>query len=244
MADCLRMDVGGPDIDLERAIRQHDDYCRLLERCGATVRTLPASPDFPDCVFIEDTAVVLDEAAILCSMGHPARRGEPAGVAPELQHLRDAVHRIELPATIDGGDILRVGRRILAGLSSRTNAAAIEALAGIGRRYGYSVEAIPIGGCLHLKSACTALPDGRLLANPAWLKGALPEGFDIVPVPPDEPHPANVALVGETICAAAAYSSKVGMLREIGFRVETVDLSEFAKADGCVTCLSLLFDSP
>jgi dimethylargininase len=173
-------------------------------------------------------------------MGHPSRRDEPAGIEPVIRRRRD-VRRIELPATIDGGDVLRVGRRLIVGVSGRTNAAAIEALAAAVLPFGYQIDSVPVTGCLHLKSACTAFPDGRLLANAAWLDVQALRQYEIVPVPDDEPGAANVALAGETVCAAAGHPQTEDLIRGLGFRVETVDLSEFAKADGCVTCLSLLF---
>jgi dimethylargininase len=239
MADCLRMHAG-PSIDLDIASRQHAGYRRMLERCGAVVETLEVNGHLPDCVFIEDTAIILDEIAILCSMGHSSRRDEPARIEPFIRRHRD-VHRIELPATIDGGDVLRVGQRLIVGLSGRTNAAAIEALQDAVRHYGYQIDPVQVTECLHLKSACTALPDGRLLANTAWLDGKSLRHYEIVLVPHDEPDAANVALVGETVCAAAGHPHTEDLIRGLGFRVETTDLSEFAKADGCVTCLSLLF---
>lgn len=239
MADCLRMHAG-PSIDLDLALQQHAGYRRMLERCGAVVETLDINRHLPDCVFIEDTAIILDEIAILCSMGHPSRRDEPAGIEPHIRR-RCEIRRIELPATIDGGDVLRVGRRLIVGASGRTNAAAIEALAAAVRPFGYKIDSVPVTGCLHLKSACTALPDGRLLANPAWLDASALREYTIVPVLADEPGAANVAIVGETVCAAAGHPQTEGLIRDLGFRLETADLSEFAKADGCVTCLSLLF---
>jgi len=239
MAACLRMQADAPPIDGQVAARQHAEYRRMLRRCGATLRVLRANRRYPDCVFIEDTAVVLDEAAILCSMGHSSRRGEPAGIEPVLRRYRE-ICRIELPATIDGGDVLRVGRRLIVGLSRRTNVAAAGLLSTIAGRYGYEVAPVAVTGCLHLKSACTALPDGRLLANPAWVDCSALRQFELVPIPACEPKAANVALVGETVCAAAGHPQTVDLLRNLGFHVVTTDLSEFAKADGCVTCLSLL----
>lgn len=242
MAECLRQDADGPAIDGERALQQHAGYREMLGRCGATVHVLDVNRRHPDCVFIEDTAIVLDEVAILCSMGHPSRRAEPAGIEPPLRRYRE-IERIDLPATIDGGDVLRVGRRLMVGISGRTNAAAVETLKTIATRYGYEVDPVPVTGCLHLKSACTALPDGRLLANPGWLDATALARYAIVPVPADEPDAANVALVGETVCAAAGHPQSAELVRGLGFFVETTDLSEFAKADGCVTCLSLLFET-
>jgi dimethylargininase len=242
MAECLRIDADGPTIDDVVTLRQHAGYRSMLERCGATVHTLPAAHDLPDCVFIEDTAIVLDEIAILCSMGHPSRRNEPAGVESELRRFRE-VRRIELPATIDGGDVLRVGRRLIVGRSRRTNAAGVEALTAIARPFGYEVDPVSVTGCLHFKSACTALPDGRLLANAEWLDKSALRRYEIVSVPDDEPDAANVALVGDIVCAGTAHPRTIELIRRLGFRIETADLSEFAKADGCVTCLSLLFQA-
>ena len=185
---------------------------------------------------------MLDELAVLCSMGHPNRRPEPLGLEPVLREYRE-IRRVELPAAIDGGDVLRVDRTLLVGQSGRTNAAAATALAEIVGRYGYRVLPVAVRGCLHLKSAVTALPDGRLLVNPAWLDLRALDGFACVPLPEEEPDAANVALVGETVCASAAHPRTIERIRQLGFDVRAIDLSEFAKAEGCVTCLSLLFHS-
>jgi dimethylargininase len=204
---------------------------------------LDVNRDHPDGVFIEDTAVVLDEAAILASMGAPARRQEPAGVEPVLREYR-VIRRIELPATLEGGDVLRVERTLLVGLTRRTNAAGAEALAALVRPYGYDVRAVPVRGCLHLKSACASLPDGRLLANTARLDPEALRGFEVLRAPPDEPGAANVALAGKTVLMDAAYPRTLELVRALGFDVRTVDLSEFAKAEGSVTCLSVLLHGP
>jgi dimethylargininase len=148
--------------------------------------------------------------------------------------------QVELPAMIEGGDVLRVGRKLLVGLSSRTNRAGLEALEAIARHFGYGVIPVPVRGCLHLKSACTALPDGRLLVNPDWLDASTLEGFELVRVPDAEPDGANVALSGATVCLPAAHSLTADLVCRLGFEVDTVDVSEFAKAEGCVTCLSVL----
>lgn len=237
---CQRTFIAPEAIDFGRAVRQHEAYCDMLRQCGAEVCTLDSNRDHPDCVFIEDTAIVLDEVAVLTSMGAPSRRAEPAGIEPELRKYRH-IERVELPATIEGGDVLRVGRKLLVGKSSRTNLAGLNKLAGTVHRYGYEVIPVSIRQCLHLKSACTALPDGRLLANPHWLDLNDVQGFGLVPVPETEPDAANVALVGSSVCLAAAHLKTADMLRRLGFDVQTVDLSEFAKAEGCVTCMSLLF---
>ena len=211
----------------------------MLRACGADVRTLKINRDLPDCVFVEDTAIVLDELAVLASMGTESRRDEPAGVEPELRRYRE-VHRVEPPATIEGGDALRVDRKLLVGLSSRTNAAGVSALEAIVRHYGYEVVPVAVRHCLHLKTACTALPDGRLLVNPEWLDVQVLREFELVSVPVMEPWAANVGLVGASVCVAASHPRSADMIRKLGFDVRTTDLSEFARAEGGVTCLSIL----
>jgi dimethylargininase len=239
LEQCQRTYVAPAPIAYEFAVRQHEDYCRMLRRLGVDVHTLVFNRGLPDSVFIEDTAVVLDEVAVLASMGAPSRRAEPAGIEPELCKYRE-VERIEPPATVEGGDVLRVGRTLLAGLSSRTNAAGMEALRAIVGRFGYEVRPVPVRQCLHLKSACSALPDGRLLVNPAWLEVRALRGFAMVQVPDAEPDAANTLPVGMRVCLPAAHPQTADLVRGLGFDVQTIDLSEFAKAEGCVTCLSLL----
>lgn len=239
LARCQLTYVARAPIDPARAVRQHEDYRQALAECGADVRTLDVNRDWPDSVFIEDVAVVLDEVAVLASMGAPSRRGEPAGAAAVLGEYRE-VRRVEPPATLEGGDVLRVGRRLLVGRSSRTNAAGISALAAIARPFGYAVTVVPVCDCLHLKTACTALDDRTLLVNPAWVDVRELDEFRRVPVPPGEPWAANVARVGGAVCLAAGQPRTADVVRRLGFAVREIDLTEFAKAEGGVTCLSLL----
>src|SRR5579884_3888030 len=237
----LRTHVTGQSIDYDLAVQQHSAYCRLLRDCGVTVRTLATHPELPDGVFIEDTAVVLEAVAILATMGTAARRAELAGIEPELRKYRP-LQRLELPARLEGGDILRVGRALLVGLSARTDKAGVQALAEIVEPLAYRVLPVRVPGCLHLKTACTALPDGTLLVNPAWINPADLGGYELLPVPETEPWGANVLLVGNCVCVAAEHELTAGMLQRRGFELRTVPLSEFAKAEGGMTCLSLLFD--
>ena len=234
-----RTHVARTAIDFPRALQQHEAYCQMLRDSGADVRVLDVNHTQPDSVFIEDTAIVLDEVAVLASMGTDARRAEPAALEAELRRHRE-VRRIDLPASIEGGDVLRVGRTLLVGLSSRTNPAGVKALEEIARHHGYGVMPVPVRGCLHLKTACTALPDDSLLVNPAWIEMTALRGFELRPVPAAEPWAANVMLVGASVCLAAAHPQTAGLIRARGFEVRTVDISEFAKAEGGVTCLSLL----
>jgi dimethylargininase len=243
MDRCQLTHVERAAINYDRACEQHAAYCQTLCECGATVVTLDVNCDLPDCCFVEDTAVVLDEVAILTPMGTESRRGEPAGIEPELRKYREVV-RIELPSTLEGGDVLHAGRTLLVGVTARTNRAGIEALAAIAGRYGYRVVPVSVKGCLHLQTAVTALDDETLLVNPRWLDVRELSGFDFVHVPAGEPWAANVGRVGTSIVAAAAHSRTADLIRGRGYEVRTVVVSEFAKAEGGVTCLSLLIDRP
>jgi dimethylargininase len=239
MADCLLTFVERSPIDCNRALRQHTEYCDVLRACGAEVRTLAVNRALPDCSFIEDTAVVLDEVAVLTRPGAAARRDETAGIERELRKYRP-IERIAAPATLEGGDVLRVGRTLLVGLSSRTSLAGAMALDEVVCRYGYHVRTIPVHGCLHLKTACTALPDHRLLVNPAWFDVNALSGFELVNVPAAEPWGANIACLGNRVLAAAEHLQTIDLIRRLGFEVHTVAIDEFAKAEGGVTCLSIL----
>jgi dimethylargininase len=242
MEQCELTFVPRTRIDYSRATKQHDEYCRMLQACGAEVVKLDVNVDLPDCAFVEDAAIVLDEVAVLASMGAESRRAEPSGIALELGKYR-LLHRIEAPATIEGGDVLCVGRKLLVGLSARTNQAGVNALEAAVRRYGYEIMMVPVRGCLHLKTGCTALPDQSLLINPVWIDARAVAAFELVPVPVTEPWAANVALVGKSVCIASGHVETRDAIRQRGFEVHPIDLSEFAKAEGGVTCLSLLFRS-
>ncbi|MSR57960.1 MAG: dimethylargininase [Planctomycetaceae bacterium] len=239
LEECQLTFVARDAIDYDRALQQHAAYCRMLADCGAVVRQLDVNRDQPDGVFIEDTAVVLDELAILARPGAASRRNEPAAIEPVLGQYRQ-LHRIEAPATLEGGDVLRIGRTLLAGLSTRTNRAGVDQLARLAGRFGYDVRTVPVNESLHLKTACTALPDGRLLVNPQWLDVSALCGYELIAIPPDEPFGANVALIGDIVCIAAEHLQSAALIRRLGFELRSVELSEFGKAEGGATCLSLL----
>jgi dimethylargininase len=239
LAHCQRTFVDAAAIDTALAADQHAAYCQTLEACGVDIRILEVNRDEPDCVFLEDTAVVLDEVAIICSMGTAARREESTRIEPVLAEYLP-IERIELPATLEGGDVLRIGRTLLVGQSPRTNAAGIEALARIAGRLGYRIRSVSVRGCLHLKTACTALPDGRLLVNPAWIDLAALRSYDVVHVPADEPWAANTLPIGRRVILPAEHPQTAELIARLGFEPCPVAISELAKAEGGVTCLSIL----
>jgi dimethylargininase len=238
MQSCVRTFVECQSIDPALASRQHAAYCQTLRDSGADVMTLDVNSQHADCVFVEDTAVVLDEMAILCSLAPELRRAEAAAMEPILRRYRP-VACVEAPATLEGGDVLRVGRRLFVGQSCRTNAAGITALTAIVRCHNYEVIPVPVRGCLHLKTACTALPDGRLLVNREWIDTTPLAAYELIDVPHEEPWAANVALLGSKVFITAAHVQTASMIRDFGFETIAIDLSEFAKAEGGVTCLGL-----
>jgi dimethylargininase len=235
-----RTHIGRDAIDFARALAQHEGYRAALAELGAKVARLDDADEFPDGVFVEDTALVLDEVAISMRPGAESRRPEVTGIVGALMQYREVI-TIGAPATIDGGDIVVAGKRILVGRSERTNEAGVHALAGLTQPFGYSVRGVSMHGCLHLKSGCTALPDGRLLINRSWIEARDLGDFDLVDVPAAEPWGGDVAFVGDTVVAAAAFPRTLEALEAHGYAVRPVDVSEFAKAEGGVTCMSLIF---
>lgn len=229
-------------IDVALARAQHAEYERALASLGCSVRRLPAGPEMADSVFVEDTAVIFDEIAIITRPGAEARRAEIADVEEALKHHRLLGH-IEAPGTIDGGDVLVSGRAVFVGASSRTNKAGIEQLRRLAEYFGYSLEAVDVRGCLHLKAAVTVLNDGTLLMNREWVRPDAFGGVDIVDVHADEPGGANIVRVNEQLLYSAAFPRTRERLEHRGHRVTCVDVSEIAKAEGAVTCCSLIFES-
>jgi dimethylargininase len=226
-------------IDPEVARRQHADYERCLAAAGCVVERIPAGADMPDAVFIEDNAVVFDELAIVTRPGAASRRIETDVVADAVARYRP-VARIEAPGTVDGGDVLRVGRTVFAGRSGRTNDAGIAQLGRLLEPAGYQVRPVDVRGCLHLKSAMTAISDGLLLVNRDWIPTADLDGFDAIDVDPAEPYGANVLRLADRLIYAAAFPRTRARMAQHGIRIDTVDLSELAKAEGAVTCCSLI----
>jgi dimethylargininase len=230
-------------IDADAAARQHRAYCEALRAAGARVVTLPPLDELPDSVFVEDTAIVLDELAVLTRPGVESRRGEVSLIEPEVARLRRVV-RVEPPATLEGGDVLRLGRRLYVGLSPRTNAAGAAALRRLAAPHGYEVVTVEPRGCLHLKTGCSALDDETVLVNPEWVDASVFRGLGVVAVDASEPWAANVLSVAGSVCVSAASPRTAEMLSARGRDVRAVEVSEFAKAEGSLTCMSLLFRQP
>ena len=224
-------------VDAELALEQWHGYIDAFRARGWDVTTVEPADEHPDGVFVEDAVVVFDGLAVVASPGAESRRGELATVTPVVEGLGLAVHRIERPGTLDGGDVLKVGRTVYVGRSGRTNDAGIDQLRRILAPDGWQVVAVPITRALHLKSAVTALPDGTVIGR-AELVADTGSFADFRHVP--EPHGAAVVdLGGDTLVMSAAAPQTARLLRDRGYDVVAVPISEFEKLEGCVTCLSV-----
>jgi dimethylargininase len=242
IARCQLTHLAREPIDYQRAVTQHAAYVELLVALGLRVTRLPAERELPDAVFVEDTAVVFDELAVLARPGAESRRPEIASVERALAAWR-TISRISEPGTLDGGDVLRVGRHVYVGLSSRTNTEGAEQLRQILTPHGYQVETLTVSQCLHLKSAVTAVDDSRLVINPAWCDPAIFSAFSCIETDPEEPFGANVLRLEDCVVMDAASPRTAARLRAQAVRVHTVALPELAKAEGAVTCCSLIFEA-
>ncbi len=230
-------------IDLENARRQHAAYEAALRSLDVQVHHLPEEPDLPDSVFVEDTAIVLDECAVLTCPGADSRKPEVDSIAQALEPFRK-LYRVIAPGMVDGGDVLVVGKQIFVGLTTRSNRSAIDQMQAFLGAYGYTVLGVPVSGCLHLKSAVTQAVGNSLLINPAWVDKDRFPGMDFIDVDPGEPSAANILIFGEHQMYQPAYPKTLQRLEAAGLHPVVVDASELAKAEGALTCCSLIFRVP
>jgi len=232
-------------IDVTLARKQHEGYCQWLAQAGCEVVTLDINADFPDSVFVEDNAVVVDEIAVVTPMGVASRRGEVVRMAPVLARYRPVTRLIDVggpAATLEGGDVLKVGRKLWAGLSSRTNEAGIKALQDILAPHGYEVIAVPLKGTLHLKSALGSLDPETLIINRQAISIDYFSGFKFIDVAPEEPRAANVLRIDDKIAIYSGYARTLEILRQAGFDPAPIEMSELIKADSGMTCSSIVFN--
>ena len=239
-ASCELSFIDREPIDLAKARAEHHSYQALLGKLGARVISLPEEAQLPDSMFVEDPAIVLDEVAIICALGAETRRKEASSIAAALEPFRKLAY-ITLPGTLEGGDVLRVGRQLFVGETRRSNPEGIRQLTNIVNAYGYELTAVPVSGCLHLKSAVTLLGANTLLGNRAWFDWNKMAGFEWVDVHPTEPHAGNALQIGEVVVFPAAYPRTAELIRQQGFNVALLDISELQKAESGLTCSSLLF---
>ena len=242
LSQCELSFIPRQPIDLGKAQSQHHAYEKLLADLGARVISLPAERELPDSMFVEDPALVLDELAVIFPLGTESRRREAPSLAAALQPFRKLQH-VRLPGMLEGGDILRLGRKLFAGLTARSSADGIEQLSAIVAPYDYQVFGVPVPGCLHLKSAVTALDEHTLLANRAWFDSSFFPGYDWLDVDPTEPHAGNALTLSGTVIFPASFPRTRARIEARGFTVATLDISELQKAESGLTCSSLLFDA-
>ncbi|MBN1893217.1 dimethylargininase [bacterium] len=229
-------------IDVGLAVRQHHAYEACLESLGCRILPLPPEPDLPDAVFVEDTAVVLDETAVITRPGAESRRPETGRVAEALKSFRP-LSFISDPGTLDGGDVLRIGRELFIGRSARSNPEGIRQMRLQLEPFGYSIREMPVKGCLHLKSAVTLVSEQTVLINADWLDARYFNGLEILEADPGEPYAANALLINGTAVYSQAYPATRRRLEKQGIPLAIVDVSELAKAEGAVTCCSIIFDT-
>jgi len=239
LAECELSFVERSPIDLALARRQHAAYVAALEAADCEIWQAPSLPTMADAVFVEDTVIVVDELAVLTRPGAESRRGEVASMAETLRPLRPLAW-IEAPGTIDGGDVLRIGRKVYVGRSARSNDPGIEQLRVLLAPHGYSVEGVRTRECLHLKSAVTAVADDSVLVNPHWLVDDPFGEYRRIEVEPSEEHAANALRVGDAVLYPASFPRTAERLRAAGIDLRVLDVSELQKAEGATTCCSVL----
>jgi dimethylargininase len=249
-------ELGAPNY--ERALEQHKAYCAALARCGLTVTRLEADPDYPDSTFVEDAAVITERCAILARPGAPSRAGETASIRRALSAFFPALSEIQSPGTLDGGDVCEAGKHFFIGVSSRTNEAGAQQLSELLTRHAYTASFVDIRGTgvppvvhaqdaratsdiLHLKSGIAYLGDNRLVVIDALAGCAGLRGYDLIQVGSDEQYAANCVRVNDHVLVSAGYSRFEAKLRELGYQTITLEMSEFQKMDGGLSCLSLRF---
>lgn len=226
-------------IDVERARAQHAHYAAELTALGCSIEWLAPLAENADAVFVEDTAVVLPEVAVITRPGVASRRSEVESVAASLAGHRP-LKRIVAPGSLEGGDVVRIGRTLYVGASGRSNAAGIEQLRAALAPLGYRVASVAMRDCLHLKSAVTFIPPDILLVNPAWVDPQVFDARTVVEVDDGEPFAANTLTVQGVTLVSAAYPRTEERLREAGVTTRALDVSELQKAEAALTCMSLM----
>jgi dimethylargininase len=240
LANCELVFLEHQEINFDLALKQHEGYCKAFQKCGVEVEVLNANPNSPDSVFVEDCAVVLDEIAVIASMGTSSRSLETSSIEYVLSRHRK-IAKIMTPAKLEGGDVLRIDRKLFAGLSSRTNLAGIQALSQIVTPVEYEVIPVQVNGCLHLKTGVTALDNDTVLINRGWIAITPFENFHVIDVSEREPFAANALPIEDNILMNAASLRTIDKVQSLGYDVTPVAISEFAKAEAGLTCMSLIF---
>jgi len=232
-------ELGPPDFD--RALGQHAAYVEALRSCGVEVVVLEGDERFPDSTFVEDPAVVTDRLAVITRLGAPSRRGEEAAIAEALAPFFPRPERIQGPGTLDGGDVLQAGSHFFIGLSGRTNRHGAEQLAAILKKYRYSASLVGLKDVLHLKTGVAHLGGADILAAGELLRKPDFRNFDLIPVADEESYAANSVWVNGTVLMPSGFEETKRAVERAGYPVLALDVSEFQKLDGGLSCLSLRF---
>lgn len=238
--ECELTHLDRQPIDLDLARAQHHEYEAALRDLGCEVISLAAEPDLPDSVFVEDVALVFDEVAIITRPGANSRKLETESIAQALAPYR-ALRTIQAPGTLDGGDVLRVGKAVYIGLSSRSNRSAVNQTQEFLLPHGYTVKGAEVTGCLHLKSAVTQVREDTLLINPAWVERSIFGEMKFIEVDESEPSAANAIWIDDVVIYPSSFPKTRQRLERAGLSLKIVAATEVAKAEGAVTCCSLIF---
>jgi dimethylargininase len=240
--ECEITHIDRAPIDVNVARAEHHEYVKALKQLGCQVIELPEEPGLPDSVFVEDTAFILDEVAVITRPGADSRKPETESIIRALSPYRPLVHVVE-PATVDGGDVLVLGKNIYIGISARSarsNDASVHQIQELLNGYGYKVTGVEMHDCLHLKTAVTKVDEKTLLINPNWVDTFHFKNFDWIEVDPSEPFAANCLPIGDAVIFPTAFPKTQHRLEQKGCKMATVNVAELAKAEGAVTCCSLI----
>ena len=237
--ECEITHIDRAPIDVRAACVEHHEYVKALKQLGCQVVELPEEPDLPDSVFVEDTAFILDEVAVITRPGADSRKPETESITQALSPYRPLIHVTD-PATVDGGDVLVLGKNIFIGISTRSNDASVRQIQELLDKYGYKVTGVEMHDCLHLKTAVTKVDEKTLLINPNWVDTFHFKDFDWIEVDPSEPFAANCLPVEGAIIYPTAFPKTQQRLEQKGYKMVTVNVAELAKAEGAVTSCSLI----
>ncbi len=233
-----KANLGKPDF--KKALEQHDNYCEVLEKCGVKLKVLEADPRFPDCPFVEDTAIVTEEFAIITNLGAKSRRGEEEKIRETLREFR-TIELIKSPGIVEGGDILRINNHFYIGLSKRTNEEGAEQLSKILAKYGFTSSSVLVKNVLHLKTSVTFIGNNNIVATDEFANRDEFKKFNIIEVDKKESDFANCLLVNDFLLIPEGFSKSKEKIQALGYKILEIEISEFQKMGGGLTCLSILF---
>jgi dimethylargininase len=231
--------LGKPDYN--KAVIQHSNYIKTLKKCGLNIISLDADERFPDSTFVEDTAVVNKDLAIITNLGVSSRRGEELEIQGVLERFYDNIEYIKNPGTLEGGDILQVNKQYYIGLSKRTNKKGAKQLKEILERYGYSCITVQLVNVLHLKTGVAYIGDNNLIVAGEFITNPIFNEYNIIKVDKDESYAVNCIRVNKNVLIAKGFKKLINSVSNLGYKIYEIDMSEFRKMDGGLSCLSLRF---